>query len=56
MSKYTIGQIVKTKKQHVCGSKEWIVLRVGVDMKLECKGCGRQIMMLQFELDKRLIK
>ena len=56
MSKYTIGQIVKTKKQHVCGSKELIVLRVGVDMKLECKGCGRQIMMLQFELDKRLVK
>jgi len=56
MSKYIVGQIVKTKKQHVCGSKEWKILRVGVDMKLECLGCGRQIMMLQFELNKRLVK
>lgn len=29
------------KKTHPCGSKEWIVLRVGMDFKLRCVGCGR---------------
>ena len=56
MNKYDVGQIVQTKKQHVCGSKTWKILRVGVDMKLECTGCGRQIMLMQFELNKRIVK
>ena len=39
-----VGSIVEVKKQHPCGSKEWKVLRVGVDFKLECMGCGHIIM------------
>ena len=42
---YNIGDIVKTKKQHPCGSKEWEVTRVGVDFKLKCIGCGHVIML-----------
>lgn len=37
---YKIGDIVKTKKEHPCGSKLWEIIRVGVDFKLKCKGCG----------------
>ena len=32
---YTLDQIITTKKPHVCGSKEWKVIRVGADIKLE---------------------
>ena len=39
-----VGDIVEVKKQHPCGSKEWKVLRVGVDFKMECCGCGHVIM------------
>lgn len=42
---YNVGDIVITKKQHPCGSKEWKILRVGVDFKLECTGCGHCIML-----------
>ncbi|CDR31451.1 Bacterial protein of uncharacterised function (DUF951) [Acholeplasma oculi] len=56
MGNYVLGQIIQTKKPHVCGSKDWEVLRTGVDIKLKCVGCGREIMMLKYELDKRLIK
>lgn len=42
---YNIGDIVKTKKQHPCGSKEWEVTRVGVDFKLKCIGCGHVVML-----------
>ena len=37
---YKVGDIVRTKKQHPCGSKLWEITRVGVDFKLKCQGCG----------------
>ena len=40
---YDIGDIVRTKKVHPCGSKLWKITRVGVDFKLECQGCGHVI-------------
>lgn len=41
---YQIGDIVKLKKEHPCGSKVWQITRVGVDFKLKCQGCGHEIM------------
>ena len=40
---YQIGDIVKTKKQHPCGSKLWEITRIGVDFKLKCLGCQHVI-------------
>ena len=42
---YKVGDIVKTKKKHPCGSSEWEITRVGVDFKLKCNGCQRVIML-----------
>lgn len=42
---YQVGDIVRVKKQHPCGSKLWEITRVGVDFKLKCKGCGHVIML-----------
>lgn len=44
MDKYDVGDVVRLKKQHPCGSGEWEVLRVGADFRLKCTGCGHQIM------------
>ena len=41
---YEVGDIVKLKKPHPCGSHEWEILRVGADFRLKCMGCGRQVM------------
>ena len=40
---YNVGDIVRTKKVHPCGSKLWELTRVGVDFKLKCCGCGHMI-------------
>ena len=40
---YNIGDIVRTKKVHPCGSKLWKITRIGVDFKMECQGCGHSI-------------
>lgn len=41
---YAVGDVVELKKGHPCGSKIWKIIRVGVDFKLECQGCGHVIM------------
>jgi len=41
---YEVGDMVKLKKPHPCGSLEWEILRVGADFRLKCMGCGHQIM------------
>ena len=38
---YEVGDIVKLKKPHPCGSSEWEILRVGADFRLKCTGCGQ---------------
>ena len=41
---FEVGDIVKLKKQHPCGSSEWEIMRVGADFRLKCMGCGHMIM------------
>ena len=53
---YELGQIIKTKKPHICKSNEWEVIRTGVDIKLKCKGCERIIMISRVELEKKIKK
>lgn len=52
MDKYDVGDIVRLKKQHPCGSSEWEVLRVGADFRLKCMGCGHQIMIARKLVEK----
>ena len=40
---FQIGDIVKLKKAHPCGINEWEILRVGMDFRLKCVGCGRRM-------------
>lgn len=42
---YTCNMIIQMKKKHPCGSDSWRVLRIGTDMKLQCQGCGHEMMM-----------
>ena len=49
-----VGDTLKLKKQHPCGSREWEVLRVGADFRLKCKGCGHQIMIARKLLEKNV--
>lgn len=49
---FDIGDIVKMKKQHPCGSYEWEVIRVGADVKIKCTGCGRIVMLPRSKFQK----
>ncbi len=49
-----VGNIVRLKKQHPCGSSEWEVLRIGADFRLKCLGCGHQIMIARKLVEKNV--
>jgi len=49
-----IGDIIKMKKPHPCGSHEWEVLRVGMDFRLKCMGCGHQVMLPRRTAEKNI--
>ena len=42
---YQIGDIVKKKKAHPCGSNLWEITRIGVGFKLKCQGCGHIVVL-----------
>ena len=42
--KFEVGDVIRMKKPHPCGSSEWEILRVGADFRLKCQGCGHQVM------------
>ena len=53
---YQLGDIVEMKKPHACGTNKWQITRVGVDIKIKCQNCNREIMMDRLEFDKKVKK
>jgi len=49
-----LNDLLRLRKPHPCGSYEWIVTRLGADIGLECKGCGRRVLLTRRELARRL--
>ena len=56
MHKFQLDSILTLRKAHPCGSKDWKVIRYGSDVKLECLGCGRVVMIDRPTLQKRIKK
>ena len=51
-----VGDVLELKKQHPCGSREWLVLRVGMDFRLRCTGCGHELMLPRSKAEKSIKK
>lgn len=49
-----VGDIIKMKKPHPCGSKEWELLRVGMDFRMKCCGCGHMVMLARVQAEKNV--
>ena len=49
-----VGDIVRLRKPHPCGTDAWRVRRIGGDVGLTCQGCGRRIFLPRSELARRL--
>lgn len=53
---YKLNDIVEMKKPHACQTNKWQITRMGVDIKIKCVNCNREIMMDRLEFDKKLKK
>ncbi len=51
-----VGDTLQMKKPHPCGCKEWEVLRIGMDFRMRCKGCGREVMLPRAKAEKNVKK
>ena len=51
-----VGDVLFMKKPHPCGSREWLVLRIGMDFKLRCAGCGHELMIPRSKAEKNIKK
>lgn len=49
-----LGDTLVMKKTHPCGEKRWLVLRTGADFRLRCVGCGHEIMVSRFKIEKNI--
>ena len=54
--RYYVGDVVKMKKSHPCGSDEWEVKRIGTDFLIVCNGCGHQLLMPRPKFEKAVKK
>ncbi len=52
MVRYEIGDIVKMKKNHPCGSDRWEITRTGIDFRLKCLGCEHSVMIPRAKFEK----
>ncbi|MBQ4050409.1 MAG: DUF951 domain-containing protein [Oscillospiraceae bacterium] len=52
----SVGDILIMKKNHPCGDNRFLVLRVGMDFKMRCAGCGHEIMLPRSKAEKGIKK
>lgn len=53
---YKLNSKVIMKKNHPCGTNLWLITRLGVDIKIKCINCGREIMLPRVDFEKKLKK
>ena len=49
-----IGDVVRLKKVHPCGGYEWLVVRLGTDIGIKCRKCGRRVLLARGVLERRV--
>ncbi|GLV59463.1 hypothetical protein KDH_62890 [Dictyobacter sp. S3.2.2.5] len=51
---FAIGERLRLRKKHPCGSFDWEVVRLGADIGLRCEKCGRRILLPRSEVERRV--
>ena len=49
-----VGDTIQTKKPHPCGANTFAVLRVGLDFRIRCTGCGREFLLPRARIEKNI--
>jgi hypothetical protein len=49
-----LGDIIRLKKTHPCGSHEWVVIRLGADIGIRCLKCQHAVLINRPLLERRV--
>lgn len=49
-----VNDIIEMKKPHPCGSRRFLVLRVGMDFKIRCLSCSHEVMVPRARCEKNI--
>ena len=49
-----LNDVLVMKKEHPCGQRQWKVLRVGMDFRLKCLGCGHEVLIPRAKAEKNI--
>ena len=49
-----LGDIVRLRKKHPCGNDEWLVVRVGADIRIKCLKCQRHVLLERSTFERRV--
>ena len=49
-----LQDVLVMKKPHPCGSRQWLVLRSGMDFRLRCLGCGHEVLLPRSKAEKNI--
>jgi hypothetical protein len=50
------GDLVRLRKAHPCGGRDWQVTRIGADIGLTCATCGRRVLLTRDEFERRCVR
>ena len=53
---FGLGDVVQMKKPHPCGTNAWKVIRMGMDVRIKCRGCDHSVMIGRLEFERKLKK
>ena len=51
-----VGDRLEMKKQHPCGNSRFLVVRAGMDFKIQCEKCGHLVMVPRLKVEKSIKK
>lgn len=51
-----LGDIIEVKKNHPCGNNKFEIMRTGMDFRIRCLGCDKQVWISRVNLEKRIKK
>ncbi|SNZ02267.1 hypothetical protein SAMN05421503_0059 [Terribacillus aidingensis] len=53
---YQLNDIVQMKKTHPCGENRWKIIRLGMDIRIKCEGCGHSVLVPRRKFETKLKK
>lgn len=53
---FELNDVVEMKKAHPCGTNRWKIIRLGMDIRIKCEGCGHSVMLPRREFAKKMKK